>query len=117
MSILSDFIQLSQLDALGFHDKHRTLLFAFIMVLLLYFICKPLVKYLIKGEQIVFLTYLIVSLLSVIAVLNIALIDKQANLPALALQAIGLFGISLSALSLIQHVSRYIKRQFEKRTS
>jgi len=117
MSILSNFIQLSQLDALGFHDNYRKLLFAFTMVLLLYFICKPLVKLLIKGKQIVFLTYLIVSLMSIITVLNLALIDKHLNFVALVLQAIGLFGMSLFVYLLIQHVSRFIKGQFEKRTS
>lgn len=117
MDILNNFIQLSQLDILGFHDNYRSLLITFIMILLLYFICKPLVKFLIKSEQIVFLTYLIVSLLSTIAVLNVSLIDKQLNYVVLGFQAVALFGLSLLVILVVQHISRFIKRQFEKRTS
>lgn len=95
MEFILFIIQVSQLDTLGFHKVYRHLAIAFMLVVITYFICKPLIVKLIKGHYILFLTYIIISLLLMTMSLTIALIDKKIHSIILALQAISLFGICL----------------------
>lgn len=117
MNLIVNIIQVTQLDTLGFTDEYRKLTIAFIMLFLTYFICKPLIRKLIEGKHIMFLTYVIVASFMTILALIIALINDQLNSIALVLQAIALFGLLLSTYLLYQLFKRIIKRNFKRYTS
>src|SRR5690625_2304015 len=77
LRLVANLIELTQLDVLGFDESYRRLTIAMIMVLLIYFICKPLIKRLIKKQHSIFLTYVITSLLITILSLCIVIIDNR----------------------------------------
>lgn len=115
LRLVANLIELTQLDVLGFDESYRRLTIAMIMVLLIYFICKPLIKRLIKKQHSIFLTYVITSLLITILSLCIVIIDNRLENIAASLQAIALFGFFLVVSLLYQLIRRFIRRKLLKR--
>lgn len=114
MDFVVSLIEVAQLDVLGFDESYRRLTIAIIMVILIYFICKPLITKLIQKQHSIFLTYVVASLLITILSLCIVLIDNRLDSITTGLQAIALFGLFLVVSLLYQLVKRFIKRRLLK---
>lgn len=111
MDFVVSLIEVAQLDVLGFDASYRRLTIALIMVILIYFICKPLITKLIEKQHSIFLTYVVASLLITILSLCIVLLDNRLDSITTGLQAIALFGLFLVVSLLYQLVKRFIKRR------
>lgn len=116
MEFVVNLIEVTQLDVLGFHESYRKLAIAIVMVVLIYFICKPIIVHLVEKRHIVFLTYVIVSLLITILSLSIAFIDERLDNVIIGFRAVALFGFCLILSLLYQFIKRLIKRRLLKQT-
>lgn len=110
-------IHIAQLDMLGIHETHRHLIVALLMMVFMYMICRPLINRLITGRHHLFLTYVIVSLLTMNIALALALIDRTLNSIVLSLQVIGLLGLCLMIYILYQLIKQFIQRKVKGRVS
>jgi len=112
-----NFIEVTQLDVLGFHENYRQLTVAIIMVILGYFVCRPLIAKLVKRQHIVFLTYIILSLLLTVISLNLVLLNNEMTYVLISLQAIAIFGFCLVAVLLYKLLRQFVKQKILNRHS
>lgn len=111
------FIQISQLDILGFHEMYRQYTVAFLMVVIGYIIGRPIITKLVKRNFFILLTYLFVSLVTSVITLTIALINPTLNSITIGLQAIILFGLCLIVFLIYRMLKEWIKQKWARRSS
>lgn len=111
MNLSSFFIHTAQLDVLGFHQTYRILTVILIIIFIIYLISKPIVKKLIDGRYITFITYIMLSLTVLTGSSLIAIYHNDLDIVILTIQSIIMFSFCLVLFILFSTIKQLIQRK------
>lgn len=104
------FIHVDQLDVLGFTSEYRYVIMILFSNMILYYLSKPIFRWLIRGRFEVFLTYLITSLLLLTTISILTIYHNNWMIMNMGLLAIMFFG-SFLALHTLFHLLKFVLKR------
>lgn len=111
------FIQLTQLEILGFHETYQKFAISLGMITIIYFLSKPIIKKLMEGQRIIVLTYWYVSLMTIIIAFLLQELNPSFHAVLISVKAIAFFGFVLIAFLTIQFLFRFLQNKFRGRST
>src|SRR5690625_1850186 len=109
VEFLTNYINVTQLEILGFRKKHQIFVIFFFICLGAYLVIKPIITFLSKKEYIFVLSYLIISLLMIMLVSILTQKQHEFILIQVVFDMVVLFGFVLSFYLLSQFIKRMSK--------
>src|SRR5690625_2933365 len=93
----------------------QQLVFSFILIFITFIVLRPIVIWLVVRRDIVFLTYIIVSLFLIVFVLSLRMQNEETELILRFIEGISLFGFSLVIFYSFHYIKQKISYRLRRR--